>query len=176
MQAAANERNSTGYLLSRSIHENPYHLGIITKNLTQRLSKTIPDIIEELNRIFQETPDVDEEWTSIHVHHLMSKCISAATNRALVGQVLAHDQEYLESLENLAKVVARAGLVIDLAPQFLKSALGYFFMLNNGPFKIFLAKVGPLFEERRKTLKLRGDDWKDQPVCKSMISFPVRSA
>ncbi|OJJ88706.1 uncharacterized protein ASPGLDRAFT_22188 [Aspergillus glaucus CBS 516.65] len=34
MQAAADERNSISYILGKCIHEKPYHVAIILKNLT----------------------------------------------------------------------------------------------------------------------------------------------
>jgi hypothetical protein len=164
MQAAANERNSIEFILSKTIHDNPYHVVIIRKNLTQRLSKILPDIVDELSKTFCNNSTIGKEWTQVSTHHLMLKCITATTNRILVGQALASDQEYLNSLSELAKVISRAGPVISLAPYFLKTILAHFLVPKSGPFKIFLMKLGPLFEERRRAMQKLGDNWTDKPV------------
>ena len=164
MQAAANERNSIQYTLSSSIHSNPYHVGIIRQNITQQLSKNVADIVEELNKTFSNNSTISKEWTEINTHHLMMKCITAITNRILVGQALASDQEYLESSFELSRVVSQAGLVIDLAPYFLKTILAHYLVSRSGSLKIFLKKLGPVFEERRRTMQRLGDGWTDKPV------------
>jgi hypothetical protein len=170
MQAAANERNSISYTLSSSIHENPYHVEIVSRSLTQQLYRILPDIVEELSWTFGQTSTISNEWTRINAYPLMLKCISASTNRILVGRTLARDQEYLESLMKLSRIVSRAGLVIDLAPHFLKAILAFCLVPKSGPLKTFLAKLGPVFEERRAAIQKLGDGWRDKPVCQ-LLSF-----
>ncbi|KAF8521467.1 cytochrome P450 [Trichophaea hybrida] len=117
MQAAANERNSISYTLSSTIHSNPYH----------RLSKVLPDVVDELRWTFEENVPrgIGNEWAPINTHALMLKCISSTTNRILVGLPLSRDLEYLDCLVELSKMVSRAGHVIDLAPRVLKSFLDW---------------------------------------------------
>jgi len=170
MQAAANERNSISYTLSSGIHSDPYHVDIISRNLTQRLSKVLPDIVDELQRTFEENVPVGigREWTSIQTHDLMLRCISATTNRILVGLPLCRDQEYLDCLVELSQVVSRAGLVIDQAPRILKPLIAWCMVSpRRGAFKVFLEKLGPVFEQRRRIIRELGDSWTDRPVCKS---------
>jgi len=164
MQAAANERNSIQYTLSSTIHSNPYHVGIIRQNITQQLSKNVSDIAEELGKTFSKNSIISKEWTQIDTHHLMMTCITAITNRILVGQALASDPEYLESASELSRAVSQAGLVIDLAPGFLKTILAYCLVSRSRPLKIFLMKLGPVFEERRRIMRKLGDSWTDKPV------------
>lgn len=164
MQAAANERNSISYILSSSIHGNPYHIDIILKNLTQRLGKVLPEVVEEICLSFRESSNIGEEWAQMD-KDLLSRCISATTNRILVGLPLSRDQEYLDCLVKLSKAVSRAGLIIDLAPRVLKSLIAYCFVHRSSSLKTFLSKLGPVFEERRRMLERLGDDWEDKPVC-----------
>ena len=164
MQAAANERNSTEYTLSSTIHRNPYHVGIIKKNLTQQISKALPDIVEELDKAFSDGSKIGKEWVQIDTYHLMLECVTAITTRVLVGRALANDQQYLESLLSLSMSVSRAGLIIDLVPRFLKTILAFCLVPKSGALKIFLTKLGPLFEERRRNMQKFGDDWADKPV------------
>jgi hypothetical protein len=176
MQAAANQRNSISYTLSSTIHSNPYHVDILNKNLTQRLSKVLPDVVDELQRTFEENvpSGIGEEWVPINIHTLMDKCISATTNRFLVGLPLSRDQEYLDCLVELSSMVSRAGLVIDLAPRILKSFLAWCMMSRGGAFKTFLDKLGPVFEQRRRKLIELGDSWTDRPVCIGDNCLPAR--
>ncbi|KAI5781918.1 cytochrome P450 [Geopyxis carbonaria] len=147
-QAAANERNSISYILSSSIHSDPFHVPLITKNLTLGLSKVIPDLVEGLSQIFC-VDNPAGEWIAIDVYALVLKSLSATTNRILVGKELAADSEYLHSVSELAESVSRTGLL--MVPR------------NRGPFKTFLYKVGRLFIERRQKLQELGDEWKDRP-------------
>lgn len=155
MQAAANERNSIGYTLSSSIHGNPYHVEIIRKNLTERLGKVLPKVVEEICLTFQEA-SIGSKWAKLD-SDLLGRCISATTNRVLVGLPLSRDREYLDCLVTLSEVVSRAGLIIDLAPRVLKSVIAYFLVQRSSALKTFLAKLGPVFEERRRMLAL-GED------------------
>ncbi|KAI5842715.1 cytochrome P450, partial [Tricharina praecox] len=165
MQAAANERNSIGYTLSSSIHTNPYHVDIVRKGLSQHLAKVVPDIVEKICwALSRENLDIGDEWARIDIYHAMLSCISATTNRVLVGPLLSRDPEYLKCQVELSEAVSRAGLVIDLAPRMLKAILAYFLVARSSALRIFLAKLGPAFEERQRMIKeLAGEEWKDKP-------------
>ena len=166
MQAAANERNSTDYILCASIHSNPYHVGIISKRLTSRIVSVLPEIVEEICLTFRENSSIGHEWTPIHdCDNLLSRCISAATNRILVGLPLCRDKEYLDCLVQLSKRVSRAGLFCDLAPRVLKSLIAKLLVRQSHALRIFLSKVGPLIEQRRSKAAGRNGERDEKPVC-----------
>lgn len=168
MQAAANQRNSIDYTLSSSIHENPYHVAIILKNLTQRLGKVLPEVVEEICLSFRSSSStIGSNWARMD-HDLLSRCISATTNRVLVGLPLCRDREYLDCLVELSNATSRAGLIIDLAPRVLKSMVAYLMVQRSTALQTFLSKLGPVFEERRRMLEL-GDE--DVPV--RILVFPL---
>lgn len=161
MQAAANQRNSIDYTLSSNIHRNPYHVELILKNLTKRLGRVLPEVVDEVCLTFRSASTIGKEWARMD-EDLLSRCISATTNRVLVGLPLCRDPEYLDCLVDLSKAVSRAGLIIDLVPRVFKSIIAYFLVQRSSALKTFLSKLGPVFEERRKMLEL-GDD-KNTPV------------
>jgi hypothetical protein len=168
MQEAANERNSIGYTLSSSIHSNPFHVDIVRKGLSQHVGKVVPDVVDEICWAFsRENLNIyADKWTSIDTHQVMTRCISSTTNRILVGPLLSRDPEYLRSQVKLSAAVSRAGLVIDLAPRILKAVLAYFLVARSSALHIFLAKLGPVFEQRQRIMEeLAGEHWMDKPVC-----------
>lgn len=165
MQAAANERNSTEYILCASIHSDPYHVKIISKKLTSRIVTVLPEIVEEICLTFRENSSIGNEWAPIHkCDSLLSRCISAATNRILVGQPLCRDKEYLDCLVQLSKWVSRAGLFCDLAPRVLKSLIAKLLVRQSYALRIFLSKVGPLIEQRRSIIAGRNSECDEKPV------------
>lgn len=88
------QRIQSEYTLSKELNENPYHLEIISKKLTQRLGVILPEVLEELTLTFKESTNIGPgtqrpiyiwprgvdlvftEWTSINNYQLMVKCIS----------------------------------------------------------------------------------------------------
>ena len=164
MQAAANERNSTAFILSSSIHSHPYHLCIIRKKLTQKIYGILPYSVEEIRKVFSDGANIGKEWSQICIHQLIIQSITAITNRALLGGALADDQDYLRSLSSLSKSISRAGLIIDLAPRCIKPILAQVLVPKSGSMKVFIMKLAPLFEERRESMKVFGDNWQRKQV------------
>ena len=172
IQAAADERNSIGYILSSSIHRDPYHVKIISKYLTLRLEPILPEIVEEVCLIFRETLTVGDEWIQIKDYeNLLSRCVSATTNKILVGLPLCRDREYLDCLVQLSKRLSRAGLFCDLVPPILKSLIANLLVRRSRVLQTFLSKLGPVFEQRRMTLASRSDKWEEKPVRTLLFIF-----
>lgn len=165
MQAAADERNSISYILGKCIHEKPYHVAIILKNLTQRISQILPEVIKDLDNIFSSISITGNKWGSFNHHSIAERCISVITNRVLFGHKLANDQEFLDSVIELSNTISRAGLPIDLAPRPLKYILAHFLVPKQGAFQVYLSKVGPMFEERRRAYQEYKGDQGIKPVC-----------
>ncbi|OCK87132.1 cytochrome P450 [Cenococcum geophilum 1.58] len=164
IQAAADERNSIKYILSSSIHRDPYHVKIISKYLTLRLETILPEIVEEVCLIFRETLTVGDEWIQIKDYeNLLSRCVSATTNKILVGLPLCRDREYLDCLVQLSKRLSRAGLFCDFVPPILKSLIANSLVRRSRVLQTFLSKLGPVFEQRRMTLASRSGKWEEKP-------------
>jgi len=165
MQAAANERNSTEYILCSSIHNDPYHVEIISKKLTSRIEALLPAIVEEIRLAFCENSSIGDGWTPVHdCGKLLSRCISAATNRILVGLPLCRDKEYLDCLVQLSNRVSRASFICGLTPCVLKPLIAELLVRQGHAFRTFLSKVGPLIEQRRSTMAACKDEWDEKPV------------
>lgn len=167
MQAAANQRNSISYTLDGAIHTNPYHMEMIRRNLSLRLDKVLPEVIEEITLTFHENAgkEIGRKWERLDIN-VLSKCTSAATNRVLVGFPLCRDKEYLDCLVKLSSELSRAGLIVDLTPRCFKSIVAIFLLHHSRAQKTFLSKLGPVFEERRRILALcKTRDEKPVYVC-----------
>ena len=166
MQAAANERNSMSYAIGSCIHQHPYQIAIINKNLAQRLSRVLPEIVEEADRVLGETSTPGSDWAGIDSQKLIMQCITTVTNRVLVGRELSRDQEFLDSALELIDNISRVGLVIDLTPRFLKYIFACYLIPKRGAYQVYLSKLGPVFEERRRAMqeKENGGFKSDKPV------------
>jgi hypothetical protein len=156
MQAAANERNSISYILSDCIHERPVHVGIIQRYLTRRLLEVLPEIIEGLDKIFSDIPTIGSSWAKVDLQNLTTESIFFVTNRVLIGQQLANDEQFLESVLELSRIISSAGILIDLSPSYLKPILARYLVPKRGAFQVYLTKLSTVFEERRKEMKENG--------------------
>jgi len=166
MQAAANERNSMEYILGSSIHSDPYHVKVISGTLTSHIGAVLPEIVEEICLTFRENSNIGDEWTPIdNCSNLLSRCISATTNRILVGLPLCRDEEYLDCLMQLSRRMSRTGLFCYLAPRNLRFLIAKLLVHQGHALRTFLSKVGPLIERRRAMLASRSDRWEAKPVC-----------
>lgn len=149
MQAAANERNSISYLLNEYIHSQPIQVAISRKNVIQCLFEIMPEIVGDLEWIFDDFSINNGKWSKVNPYDLATESISYITNRILVGKKLASDREYLECVQELSKLIAKAGLIIDLSPRVFKSILARYLVPKKGPFEFYLSRMVPIFEERR---------------------------
>ncbi|KAK2733887.1 hypothetical protein FQN57_001937 [Myotisia sp. PD_48] len=156
MQAAADDRNSTGHILSRCIHQNPCHIPIIRYHLTRRMSSILPRIANDYSRPFGDCLVTSAGWTGIQIHEFASKWVATSTNRSLVCDELADDPEYLECAWEMSKLISRAGLAIGLAPQFLKRPLAFLLVARRRAFRTLQSKLGPVFRERQKVMQEDG--------------------
>lgn len=168
MQAAADERNSISHILSDTIHGNPFHVEAINKYLVRELHKILPDIEEEI-RFNLKQLDVrvgdGSEWVEFdEFHNFLSRCISSVTNRVLVGLPLCRDPEFLNCLVQLSTQISRAGLICDLGPQFLRTPISNFLVQRSDAFGRFIAKLGPVFEQRRRNMVDESEEQAPVPV------------
>jgi hypothetical protein len=172
MQAAADERNSMSYILSRCIHERPVHVGICRKYLTRRLSEILPETIKDLDKIFNNISTTrTDSWAEVNLYDLTTKSISFLTNRVLVGEQLANDQEYVECVLEPTGIMSNAILAVGLSPRYLKPLVARYLVPRNGVFQVYLSKLSPVFEQRRKAMEEHGDSTNDQ-----VRQFPFRRA
>lgn len=166
MQAAADERNSTSYLLSSNIHSNPYHIELILKRLTPLIEALIPDVLEEVGLAFDEHAGSCRDWVELpQLEELLTRCVSIATSRVLVGHNLCHDEEYIECLIRLSSSVSRAGLLCSLVPRTLKPLVARWLVHQAYEFQTFLGKVMPLVRNRRHAISVELEGGEEQIVC-----------
>ncbi|CAG9982117.1 unnamed protein product [Clonostachys byssicola] len=163
MQAAADERNSTSYLLSSSIHSNPYHIELILRRLTPLIEALIPDVLEEVGLAFDEHTGSCSEWVELpQLEVLLTRCVSIATSRVLVGHNLCRDEEYIESLTRLSHSAPRAGLLCSLVPRTLKPLVARWLVHQSYEFQTFLEKVMPLVKNRRRIITTEREGGEEQ--------------
>lgn len=94
-----------------------YHIKVIQVNLTQRLSRILPDIVEEVTLAWQDNTNIGDQWSEINIWDVMLKVISRAVNRMIVGLPLCRNQEFLDNLVEYATEVIKAGTILDMTPR-----------------------------------------------------------
>ena len=109
------------------------------------------------------------EWTSVDNFNVMSKCISRATNRLIVGTPLCRNQDYLNQCIEFTTKAAHSGAIIDMFPAILKPIVARTLVRRtivrrHKALDRIIAVTGPIFEERQRKLRDLGDAWVDRPV------------
>ncbi|KAI5816999.1 cytochrome P450 [Pyronema omphalodes] len=160
---AGQERLASEYTLSRDLNAHPYHIEIILKNLTNRLSSILPEVFDELIESFEDNTNITSDWTPVDNFSVMLKCISRTTNRLFVGLPLCRNENYLNHSIEFATAVSRGGATIDMFPFFMKPFVANFFANRDKALAKVITHVGPLFIERQKKMKELGDAWTDRP-------------
>jgi len=160
---AINERAALQYTLSKDLYMNPYHLDIISKKLTQRLTNVLPTVVDEITMAFDENTNIGSEWTGVNNWNVMLKCISRASNRLYVGIPLCRNQDYLDKVIEYSTTASRAGATIDMFPRFLQRAVSKVLLNRDEALGKVMKYVGPIFQERQDKLLQLGDEWLDRP-------------
>ncbi|KII83970.1 hypothetical protein PLICRDRAFT_179998 [Plicaturopsis crispa FD-325 SS-3] len=161
--AASQERLSAKYIFSQDLYVNPYHLDLISKKLTQKLTTVIPEVLEEITMAFEENVKIGSEWTAIDNYNIMLKSISRTTSKIFVGLPLCRKQDYLDKVVKFATLASKGGQTIDMFPNILKPVASWFVMDNGAAMRKIMDDVGPIFVERKRMMEEWGDDWTDRP-------------
>ncbi|KII83967.1 hypothetical protein PLICRDRAFT_179995 [Plicaturopsis crispa FD-325 SS-3] len=161
--AAHQERLSLRYTFSQELYDNKYHLDIISKKLTHKLTTVIPEVLEEIAMALEENMNVNSEWTLIDNYDIMLKTISRTANKIFIGLPLCRKQDYLDAVVEFATRAATSSQTIDTFPDLLKPAVAWLITDNGAAFRAIVTDVGPLFVERKRTMEELGDRWAETP-------------
>ncbi|KAL3418560.1 cytochrome P450 [Phlyctema vagabunda] len=100
---------------------NPIHRKTVHKDLTRKLGKLIPDVIDELTNSIDDYWGIDtSEWRDITVFTDMMKIVSRASNRVFVGLPLCRNDDYLENARKFARDIPLTSGVFRLFPKILR--------------------------------------------------------
>jgi len=157
------QRVSMKYTMSKDLCLHPYHIEIVSKNLTRGLTTVLPEIVDEITMAFEENTSIGLDWRGINNWKLMLTCISRAMNRLFVGIPLCRKQDYLDSLVEFATRTSRAGQLIDMFPWFLKGIVSKIVLNRDEALGKVITDVGPIFKERQERLRELGNQWIDRP-------------
>ncbi|KAL8377290.1 hypothetical protein RB595_008126 [Gaeumannomyces hyphopodioides] len=136
--------------LHPNIVREPVHPGVIRRELTGRLGSFAGDIADELDRCFRERWGVDAgAWREVRVYDTALDVISRLSVRALVGEELCRNDEFLSCARRFDKNVVVSAAVLNLLPGFLKPVFApivtaYDKML----YRKFAKHVMPIIQER----------------------------
>ncbi|KII83969.1 hypothetical protein PLICRDRAFT_46743 [Plicaturopsis crispa FD-325 SS-3] len=160
---AFRERLSARHTFSDDLFVHPYHLDIISKRLSQKLTTVIPEVLDEITMAFEENVDIGSDWTPIDNFNVMLKSISRTTSKIFVGLPLGRNQDYLDKAVAFATIASKAGHTIDMVPEILKPIVSWFVMDKGAALKKVLDDIGPIFLKRKQKMEELGDRWTDRP-------------
>ncbi|KAF8541340.1 cytochrome P450, partial [Trichophaea hybrida] len=162
-QDSVRERMLTNYLFSEKFASQAHHITIITKNITNRLSSILPEVMSELIMAFEENTDIGPDWTSVNNFNVMLNCVARTTNRIFVGFPLCRDQEYLDHVVAFAIQVTKSTAALDMIPKFLRPLAVIFISNREKTLKKVMISIKPIIEERRSKMQQFGEEWADKP-------------
>ncbi|KAL8289567.1 hypothetical protein RB597_001269 [Gaeumannomyces tritici] len=134
-----------------NIVREPVHPAVIRRELgAGRLGCFAAGIADELDRCFREGWGVDaERWCEVRVYDTVLDAISRLSVRALVGEELCRNEEFLSCARRFDKNVVVSAAALNLLPGFLKPVFApivtaYDKML----YRRFSKHVMPIIQER----------------------------
>ncbi|KAG0639496.1 cytochrome P450 [Tuber brumale] len=150
----ADEMIQSTYTFHKGIVQDAYHVDIIRKNMTEKLSKILPEISKEVEDVFEKITDIQNEWTNVNILNMSVGLISRMTSRTLVGIPICQNQQYLESITQFSINVMKVARILDFLPWFLHRITTRFFLKKNTVQKVIIKHLGGEFETRQEIKRL----------------------
>ncbi|CUS13653.1 unnamed protein product [Tuber aestivum] len=122
------------------------------KNMTEKLSSLLPDVINEVTTGFEELTNIRNGSNKQNFWYiiLLLSCIGIRYMLIfLVGMPMCQNKDYLESINEFSINVMRRATVIDTVPWFLRNIVSYF-LKNSTVEDVIMTHIGREFEARQK--------------------------
>ncbi|KAG0136228.1 cytochrome P450 [Tuber indicum] len=149
LRHAGEELFQTAYTFHDGILQDAYHIDVMRKNMTAKLSSLVPESVDEIKNAFEELTDIKNEWTNINVLDISSGVISRATSRTFVGLPLCRNTEYLDNITQFSINVAKTANIVDLLPWFFRRTAVRFLLRKNASEDILMKYLAREFETRK---------------------------
>ncbi|PWW77904.1 cytochrome P450, partial [Tuber magnatum] len=146
---AGDEMIQSSYTFHEGILQDAYHVDLMRKNMTEKLSNLLPDIVEEITEAFEGLTNIKNEWTNLNIFNIsIVKCILIS----LVGIPICQNLDYLDSVNQFSLNIMKSALIIDTVPWFLRGIVNSFLKKSDAE-NIIIMHIGREFEIRRKAKK-----------------------
>ncbi|KAG0136226.1 cytochrome P450 [Tuber indicum] len=151
---AGDEILQSTYILHEGIIQDAYHVDLIRKNMTERLSKILPEIAKNVEEVFEDITDIKDEWKNVNILNMSVGLISRVTSRIFVGLPICQNPEYLESITQFSVSVMKCARIMDYLPWFLHWIVAQIFLKKNTVQNVIIRYLGDEFKTRQAIKKL----------------------
>ncbi|KZO94406.1 cytochrome P450 [Calocera viscosa TUFC12733] len=159
-----NEVAAIEYTIGRVASHDPWHYGVVRKQMTQNLGKKFPEIYEEIALAFQDELGLaaDGEWKPIWASNLSARVVCRASNRLFVGLPLCRNAEFMKISQDYTITVVTSGYMISVFPQFLKPLAARYLSAAPAAQKSFETFIFPIIEKRQRQEVELGKEWDEK--------------
>ncbi|KAK6851853.1 hypothetical protein PG995_011978 [Apiospora arundinis] len=107
------------------LNRDPFHEHVIHKYIVRKDAKLLAGMWDEIGVAVDELWGVSEDWRDVRVLDTAEELILRVVNRALVGLPLCRNKDYLSHTNSFTTNVLLCTFATQLAPCFLRDAVGY---------------------------------------------------
>ncbi|KZT50826.1 cytochrome P450 [Calocera cornea HHB12733] len=158
-----NEVAAIEYTIGRVASHDPWHYGVVRKQMTQNLGSKFPEIFEEISLAFGDElalPD-NGEWKPIWASNLSTRVVCRASNRLFVGLPLCRNEEFMKISQGYTITVVMSGYLISVFPEFLKPLAARYLSAAPAATRAFEKFILPIIEERLGQEAKLGKAWEE---------------
>ncbi|KAF8555102.1 cytochrome P450 [Imleria badia] len=164
LQDALNDELQAEYTLGPEIQHNPYHVSIVRSQLTRNLGALHPEIRNEIVTAFDDVLDLKgNEWKNVPALSSVQKVVCRTSNRVFVGLPLCRDPDWLDVNIRYTIEVSKGAAIIAFFPRLLKPIAVRLFTNIHQCKQLGMKLIGPIIEERQKSLNEYGNERADKP-------------
>ncbi|KAG0639497.1 cytochrome P450 [Tuber brumale] len=160
---AGDELVQSAYTFHEGIFQDTYHIDLIRKNMTEKLSNLLPEISDEIQEVLGNLTNYGNEWTNVNILNMSVELISRVTSRIFVGIPLCHNQEYLDSISQFSIKVTNCARILEFLPWFMCRIVARFFLKKDAVQQVIIKHLGGIFKTRQEMKKL----WPNSPSTTS---------
>ncbi|TFK26821.1 cytochrome P450 [Coprinopsis marcescibilis] len=140
-----------------------YHVPVLMNSVTRNLAGCFGDIVDEVAQSFADGIPQTDEWVLHPIQARLSPIVSRTANRLFVGKTLCRDKEFLDLQQNWALSFMLSVTAINLAPDFLKGAIGKAVSAFPKTIKKLRQIMDPEFSYRIQMEEEHGKRWDGRP-------------
>ncbi|KAF8745079.1 hypothetical protein AX14_010551 [Amanita brunnescens Koide BX004] len=165
-EEAVNDVLQISYTLGKEVASDPYHVHVLSTQLTRNLHAILPEIRDEMSLAIQDyIPSTAEQgWVTVPALETMAQIITRVTNRAFVGAPLCHDNEYVSLCRTFAmREMLRVAIFTNIFPKAIRTLSCRFMTRVSSHVNKLRAILQPIIAERRGKVANLGKDYPRRP-------------
>ncbi|KAF8633024.1 hypothetical protein AX15_001616 [Amanita polypyramis BW_CC] len=165
-QEAANDMVQIPYTLGEGVVAKPYHIHVLSTQLTRNLRAILPVLRNEMILAIQDhiSSTNEEDWVPVPTLETVTQVITRVSNCAFVGAPLCRDQEYVNLCKTFAVTeVLQAALIINVFPRPLRAFASRFFTRLSTRVNAAQGLLHSIITERKAKIESYGKDYPGRP-------------